>query len=670
MRKNLTRALSALLIAMMLIPAFASLAVGAEEGAGTTIDISDIENLYKLKKLDSAPNMEKVAGAKDGEPTEETGMLASESFAVTRDGDKYIYVGPCPDPRVKANTDALDFIVYWYNKDGKYVSQKKFMELGNGDDVNGYDNIVDEFPDGSVILKIKINQSTYKFAALKLPTTYSNCILATSERPFTVEEYYAYADQEGWPIDGTLRPIPPATADPAPEGYDGLWNLFPRSGEYDATLTQQNAVNEYQLSKYIPVSEGDVITMGAIKSKETRSILYTYSDELLISDYREIRQYQRTDLGIDLVENLGEDFAIYSYTVPQGVAYVRVRTRLGVYNNGDTFVTKNQPFTGAEMRAALAIPELSEEAKAHPFYGKKALFVGDSISYGSYDTPLAYSIPSTSFARRLALATGLIPTNISYPGVTVGKTKSGNAVTEYDLLKTVLITKKSYDIIVFQGGINDALKNVPVGEALAADTDRKALLENDRLATFAGGLQLMFHDAKIKWQNAELYYIANYKVTDAATNGKDMAEYYAQAKALCEAYGVHYIDLYNDTELYKTFDYTNAELFAEDLFTPTSAAYDLLFPTVLRLFNETLKSSEVVVEQTASAEAGPIQTAPVKLSAKQPVVAEANGNTDEANNCQEVSGWKMFWNSIANFFRRLFGQCEICVCGEAITKVK
>ena len=41
---------------------------------------------------------------------------------------------------------------------------------------------------------------------------------------------------------------------------------------------------------------------------------------------------------------------------------------------------------------------------------------------------------------------------------------------------------------------------------------------------------------------------------------------------------------------------------------------------------------------------------------------------EEEHVCKEVSGWKAFWNSIMNFFRRLFGQPELCKCGETIKK--
>ncbi|MBR5120805.1 MAG: hypothetical protein IKV02_07385, partial [Clostridia bacterium] len=99
MKKKLTRILAIILIAMMLIPtiaAAATFAASAEEE--TTIDISDIVNVYELNQLNAAPNEEKVNGAKDKDPTPEEGVLASKAFATSRNGDKYIYIGPCPDP--------------------------------------------------------------------------------------------------------------------------------------------------------------------------------------------------------------------------------------------------------------------------------------------------------------------------------------------------------------------------------------------------------------------------------------------------------------------------------------------------------------------------------------------------------------------------------------------
>ncbi len=47
---------------------------------------------------------------------------------------------------------------------------------------------------------------------------------------------------------------------------------------------------------------------------------------------------------------------------------------------------------------------------------------------------------------------------------------------------------------------------------------------------------------------------------------------------------------------------------------------------------------------------------------------DGDATENEEHVCEEVSGWKKFWNAFANFFRRLFGQPELCTCGEVIDK--
>ena len=578
MKKKLARILAIVLVAMMIIPAIVTLVARADETENETVELVNVYDATLATK-NAKPSTSKMD---ETEPS--NGEMASAPIAVAR--NQYIYVGPCPAP-TETNASKLQWVLAWYKSDGSYTSMKKYTDLST--------NIIDEFSDGSVIYKIKVNNANYKFAALKLPANYADYVLVTIDQPFTKEDYYAYADAHNWDINGAgLRPTPPAYAPEAPEDYEGIWNLFPRKGDRDATLRQINN-NEYVMSDFIPVVPGDVITMGAISTGESRSVLYAYD-----ADFNEIKQYKRTDIGMDFKEDIGYSFAIYSHTVPQksadnpdakDVAYVKVCVHSGIYNDGDILVTRNLLFTGAELRATLGIPELSDEAKAHPFYGKNALFVGDSISYGSFDTPPTYRNPSASWARRLALSTGLIPTNVSYPGASAGKTGLSNVKWEYDLLKTALMSKKNYDMVIFHGGVNDARQNVAVGTTMPADTDRKVLVENERVATFIGGLQLMFKDAKDKWPEAELYYIANFKLVPDSVKGKDMNEYYNEAKILCAEYGVHFIDLYNDVELYQTFDYAS-ETVLPDLIHPTSASYDLLFPAVLRLFNATIPTED------------------------------------------------------------------------------
>jgi hypothetical protein len=45
-----------------------------------------------------------------------------------------------------------------------------------------------------------------------------------------------------------------------------------------------------------------------------------------------------------------------------------------------------------------------------------------------------------------------------------------------------------------------------------------------------------------------------------------------------------------------------------------------------------------------------------------------DGEKDHSECLEEASGWKRFWNSIGNFFRRIFSKYVKCVCGDKLHK--
>ena len=84
------------------------------------------------------------------------------------------------------------------------------------------------------------------------------------------------------------------------------------------------------------------------------------------------------------------------------------------------------------------------------------------------------------------------------------------------------------------------------------------------------------------------------------------------------------------------------------------------------------KPEEPTPEEPTPEEPTPEEPAPEQNVPETPTPEESTPEQTtpevEEHVCQEVSGWKAFWNSIANFFRRLFGQPELCPCGEVIQK--
>lgn len=606
MKKKLTRAMAIALIAMMLIPSFSALSVSAEEIVNTPPE--EIVNYYDptTATKDAQPDP-----SNNGLTIDKVGELASATITVAKGtavetGDT-IYVGPCT-----TNDQKLDWTLAFYKKapgtKESYPASKKTYEMVNG-------NIVENgtFMDGSVIFAIKIPAGT-KAVALRALSTHFEHMLITVNQPFDKDGYFAYAEAQGWDLtESGLRPVPPKFAPEAPEGFDGLWNLFPQTTERDPLLRQNvndiaifpnNKETAYVLSDYIPVTAGDTICMGAVSASESGEVLYAFD-----ADFKQVKTYKTATLTFK--EDIGYGYAIYTCTIPEGISYLKARVHIGIYNDGDILVTRNNVFNGAELRAALGIAELSEEAKAHPFYGKEALFIGDSISYGSFDTPPSYRNPSASWARRLAQATGLIPTNISYPGASVGDTGNKNIKWAYNLLKQQMrISIKQFDMVVFHGGVNDARQDIAPGEALPSTTDYKILSSDERTKTFAGGLQLMFHDARAKWPEAEMYFVANFMLVPDSVKNKDMNEYFDQAKILCAEYGVHYIDLYADEELYTVLDIESTDVLP-DLIHPTGPSYDIMFPTILRLFNATIPEEDDKQEDNTEDVTTPEVTTPV-----------------------------------------------------------
>lgn len=585
MKKKLARILAVVLVAMMLIPVFATLVARADTAnASTLVNLYDADTEFKNAVPDPANY---------GNSLSANGHRGCVPFDV-KAGDT-IYFGPS-DP-----TQQWHLALY---------TTKTSAQTANRKSVSDFTKVA-SFDNGSAIYSYTIPTGVVAVAYAHKQANYDQPTLITVNQYFGVSEYNAHFN--GGSTQG------PNISDGPGSGYEGLWNYFPKQGEYNAYL-KQHGNNTFVSSVYIPVAANDVLYIGALNkddylSKPTK----TSEHHVLVAFDAAQRQLATVMLSsLKLVESIGYGYGIYSYTVPETiangkVAFIKVFVHQGIYNDGDMLVTKNQPFSGEELRATLGINELSEEGKAHPFYGKKALFIGDSISYGSFDTPPTYRNPSASWARRLALTTGLVPTNVSYPGASVAKTGISGVKWEYELLSPEIISKRTYDMIVFHGGVNDARQGVEAGVAMSSDTPRRDLNDEERLATFAGGLQWMFHETRTRWPEAELYYVANFKLVPDSLKGKDMNEYLTQAKILCAEYGVHYIDLFDDAVLYETFDYTSKD-FLSDLIHPSGPAYDVLFPSILRLFEATIPESK----PDGPAQPGPEQTTPEETTPATP----------------------------------------------------
>ncbi len=405
-----------------------------------------------------------------------------------------------------------------------------------------------------------------------------------------------------------------------------LDNEFPVSDEsVPGVVKTDNTVTEnadYRSSAPIAVNAGDVVYLAPIKVEDTITPIV-----LLDSAQKGVGGVSRSALTVH--ENMANGYAVYRYTVPANVAYIRVVVLDSDYNRGDVLVTLNQAFTEKEFRTLRSIPN-EQELKEHVLYGKRVLFVGDSISYGGrqFDPP-TYRYNGGSWAARFATETGAVVTNASVPGASMTKRQERSWI--YEQYKE----KKDgdFDLIVMHGGVNDAIFNSPRGNI--RNTEDETKLEKN-IETFAGGMQWLFYHVTKENPQAELFYIANYRL-DGYSRGqaKHMEPYFEVAQELCEKYGITYIDLFGNAELNEDLASTTTK-YLPDYLHVNSQGYDMIFPHILDPIVKVMEQAEAEENTTATTATTAVTTAPETTTAPQttetpteaPTTADTAANTE------------------------------------------
>jgi len=342
----------------------------------------------------------------------------------------------------------------------------------------------------------------------------------------------------------------PAQPDNTPQAPK-VTNLFNKAETTANTAVWETGTSgyrqDYHLSAALPVQEGDQITYGPAAAGE-RLHGFSYSSG---NPTAPINSRTAKEEGI-----YGNGMRIYTYTVPKGVTYLQfnVPTELK-----DIFMlSKNETFTTADAQTTL-----------DPLTGKTALFVGDSICYGSRDTA-----QKGAWAGRIAASTGLIATNNGKSGTSLSDSrKDRHGLIHDQLLKSA---EQDFDYVVLHGGVNDAWDSVPVGKISRGFTPNYF-----DTTTFAGGLERLIYTAVTTYgDTAAIGYLFNFKAP-RCENGttSDMSEYAEVAKEICEKWGIPCFDMYNHQQLTKELAYhTNAH--TTDFIHPNPEGYEILTPYI------------------------------------------------------------------------------------------
>ncbi len=434
--------------------------------------------------------------------------------------------------------------------------------------------------------------------------------LITKNQPYDEAAYIKHMEENKVNVDYIKLTSTEGTLD----------NKFPKAdttfaGRVDKTGAEIAAA-QYRTSDFIPVEPGDAFYFAAAAEDQ--------GYHLVIFDKNKKGLSTVTKNYMVHYEDIGRGYMTYMYRIRSDAHFVKVVAATGVYDDGITLATVNQPFTGDQYRKLFNIP--GESAPTRPessLNGKTALFMGDSISYGAGDSA-SYMREGRAWAGRIAAITGLKATNASVSGAKASYI-GGDDTTKWLFNQFVPHKDTKFDIIVMHGGVNDSRHKREIGEI--SDTSDINTLRG-RSTTYIGGLQYLFATVKKYNPDATLFFIANHRLDGHATGyAKDMSPYFDKAKELCEKYEINFIDLYNNKELNDKLETTTTKYLPDTLHL-NAAGYDIITPYIIAELEKVVKPAETEAPTTEA----PTTNAPASESTAdnevpEPAIKKGCGST-------------------------------------------
>ena len=179
-------------------------------------------------------------------------------------------------------------------------------------------------------------------------------------------------------------------------------------------------------------------------------------------------------------------------------------------------------------------------------YGKKVIWNGDSICYGSAE--------AGNWATRIAERNAMTYKNYSAGGGTIAENtpplNSGyrrHSVSE--TLERMYEEHPDADYIMIEGGTNDADL---LGNALECAEETKLgsfkpfdFSGNYDADTFCGGLESIFYRATKYWTGKKIGYIVAQKMGRSEKIYLNRRHYFDCAVEICKKWGIPYVDLWN-----------------------------------------------------------------------------------------------------------------------------
>ena len=401
-------------------------------------------------------------------------------------------------------------------------------------------------------------------------------------------------------------------------------------------------------NSYYEVAAGTKLYFGAITEADAlSSIIYDKSGS-------PAGTIDKADLR--LVENFGGEFGIYCYTIPEdaSISYVRINYNTD-YDQYYTCIevapeeTVSDETIVSSFIDKFGVP-LPLESTVNALSGKTALFLGDSITYGARDRANIYG--AGGWAGRIGYYTGMNVTNNGVSGACISTARrESNSEAHYIYNNLVKTQGTTYDYVIMHGLFNDASEGVAVGTMQGKANFDPAKAD---VTTYAGGLELLFYQARVQNPDAILGFIVNFHTERAV----DQTPYVEMAIAICEDWGIPYLDLYNRSGFSVEFD---------DGLHPSSAGYDSMYTIVANwmagLEDQSVSSTAKVMSYNVYYGEDTPSDVPSIANRQQKVASLIKAQSPDILMMQEVTSVFMGVAQDSGLGYSYYGYCHKCAFG-------
>lgn len=379
-----------------------------------------------------------------------------------------------------------------------------------------------------------------------------------------------YATVSGWTGDAT-NPDSVYISEPSTLGGENVVQTTGNSthkvmsqkavtDEFDEIREKVSSLNLFNSADEDVIDGAFLNAVGVVTEAKGYIIthkIYVQPNEQYVSKYTSAASLARIGCAFNEADEFvttfsaqqSDDGAYVEFTIPNNDTISYIRLNYGSYEKDTIMVVKGteypteyvpyiEPYSELRNSVRLGGEHIKQvqdgmNCETNPLTGKNISFNGDSICYGAG--------ASGGYGKIIAERNGMTYQNIAQSGATIATgTTFSNGNNRHWICNTIADMDETADIVIVEGGVNDASLKVPLG-ALAS------IGSTYDTTTFYGAFEYMLSQLLKRFAGKKIGYIAVHKMVDGflsrPIHSTGDTSYYDAAKACCEKWGVPFLDL-------------------------------------------------------------------------------------------------------------------------------